>query len=235
MTDSSIMTLKGVGKRVTLPDSTELQILTDLELQIEPGEVVAIVGRSGSGKSTLLNVLGLLDVATSGTYHLQGQDVSSLGDTGRSRLRGAVLGFIFQQFHLLDRRTALENVAEPMLFGPRSELPARFDRATELLAKVGLAERAHSMPHLLSGGEQQRVAIARALCRRPQVILADEPTGALDEITGELILDHLFEAVRQEGVSLVLVTHDSSVAARADRVLQLSSGALQSISRSEGM
>ncbi len=149
-----------------------------------------------------------------------------MSDGRRSRFRGEFLGFIFQQFHLLDRRTALENVAEPLLFASRSELAGRFDRAAELLEKVGLADRAHSMPHLLSGGEQQRVAIARALVRNPKVVLADEPTGSLDETTGERVLDLLFDMVRAEGASLILVTHDRDVAERADRILTLSEGVL---------
>jgi putative ABC transport system ATP-binding protein len=148
-------------------------------------------------------------------------------DAKRSRLRGEFLGFIFQQFHLLDRRTALENVAEPLLYGSDGDLPGRMRRAAELLDEVGLADRAHSMPHLLSGGEQQRVAIARALVRRPRVVLADEPTGALDTSTGERVLDLLLNLVRAEGVSMILVTHERSVADRADRVLTLTGGKLE--------
>ena len=140
-------------------------------------------------------------------------------DAQRARLRGEVLGFIFQQFHLLDRRTALENVAEPLLLGSRQDIRERMERAMELLEQVGLADRAYSMPHLLSGGEQQRVAIARALVRNPRIVLADEPTGSLDETTGERILDLLFGLVRSRGVALVTVTHDRAIASRADRIL----------------
>lgn len=223
---TAIMELAGITKSFILPTGDRLDVLRGLDLTIEPGEVTAIVGRSGSGKTTLLNVLGLLDPPTSGTFTCNGMDVAKMSDGKRSRLRGEFLGFIFQQFHLLDRRTALENVAEPLLFGTRRDIMRRTERAWELLGQVGLTERAHSMPHLLSGGEQQRVAIARALARKPRVVLADEPTGSLDEATGEKILELLLNLVRAEGVALIMVTHDRAVASRADRVLTLSGGKL---------
>lgn len=226
MATDHLMELAGVTKSFTLPTGTRLDILRGIDLTIDAGEVTAIVGRSGSGKSTLLNVLGMLDTPTSGTYICDGADVARMRDSRRSRFRGEFLGFIFQQFHLLDRRTALENVAEPLLFASRGELAGRFDRATELLQKVGLGDRAHSMPHLLSGGEQQRVAIARALVRNPRVVLADEPTGSLDETTGERVLDLLFDMVRAEGAALIMVTHDTAIAKRANRILALSEGVL---------
>jgi putative ABC transport system ATP-binding protein len=219
--------MTGVGKQFTLPSGEPLEILANLDLVIAPGEVVAVVGRSGSGKSTLLNILGLLDTPTCGTYRLDGVDTGTLRDRQRAHLRGAFLGFIFQQFHLLDRRTALENVAEPLLYAPTEALANRHERAAALLDSVGLADRAHSMPHLLSGGEQQRVAIARALVRRPRLVLADEPTGALDTVTGERVLDLLFNLVRADAVSMVLVTHEPHVAARTDRVLTLRDGRLE--------
>lgn len=221
-----VLDLMDIGKSFTLPSGDVLGILRELDLRVGAGEVIAIVGRSGSGKSTLLNVLGLLDTPTYGTFLLDGRDVSGLKDAERSRLRGDTLGFIFQQFHLMDRRTALENVAEPLLYGPVAEMTTRHERAATLLDQVGLADRAHSMPHLLSGGEQQRVAIARALVRHPRIVLADEPTGALDEATGERVLSLLFDLVRAEGVTMILVTHDPDVAARADRVLTLDHGSL---------
>jgi len=226
MANDHLMELNGVTKSFTLPTGTRLDILRGIDLAIDAGEVTAIVGRSGSGKSTLLNVLGMLDTPSSGRYLCDGADVARMRDSRRSRFRGEFLGFIFQQFHLLDRRTALENVAEPLLFASRRDLAGRFDRAEALLGKVGLADRAQSMPHLLSGGEQQRVAIARALVRNPRVVLADEPTGSLDEATGERVLDLLFEMVRAEGAALILVTHDAAVAKRADRILTLSDGML---------
>jgi len=224
---TALVTLEGVGKSFTLPSGERLEILQGLDLAIAAGEVVAVVGRSGSGKSTLLNILGLLEPPSAGSYLLDGAETGRLGDRKRARLRGAFLGFIFQQFHLLDRRTALENVAEPLLYAGNGALAGRHERAAALLDAVGLAERAHSMPHLLSGGEQQRVAIARALVRAPRLVLADEPTGALDTATGERVLDLLLGLVRAEGVSMVLVTHEPNVAARADRVLALREGRLE--------
>lgn len=221
-----LLRMEGVEKTFTLPSDEQLRILSGLDLTVMPQEVIAIVGRSGSGKSTLLNLLGLLDVPTVGRITLAGRETSALNDAARSRVRGAFLGFIFQQFHLMDRRTALENVAEPLLYASASELSGRISQAQSLLQQVGLADRAHSMPHLLSGGEQQRVAIARALVRRPRLILADEPTGALDETTGERVLDLLFRLVRDGGSTMILVTHDRDVAARADRVLTLEGGRL---------
>lgn len=196
-------------------------------MTVEPGSITAIVGLSGSGKSTLLNILGLLEPPTDGQIRCDGVDVSSASDARRSRLRGEFLGFIFQQFHLLDRRTAMENVAEPLLYGTARDVAGRRERAMSLLEQVGLAERAHSMPHLLSGGEQQRVAIARALARRPRVVLADEPTGSLDAATSERVLELLLGLVRADGVALILVTHERLVAERADRVLTLRDGQLE--------
>jgi putative ABC transport system ATP-binding protein len=221
---NALIELAAVTKTFVLPSSERIEVLQGIDLTVEPGSVTAIVGRSGSGKSTLLNLLGLLDTPTTGAYRLDGTDVARLGDGARSRLRGQTLGFVFQQFHLLDRRTALENVAEPLLFGSRAERRGRMRRAAELLEQVGLAHRAHSMPHLMSGGEQQRVAIARALARHPRIVLADEPTGALDVATGDRVLDLLIERVQAEEVALILVTHDPAVAARAGRVLTLDAG-----------
>jgi putative ABC transport system ATP-binding protein len=221
-----ILELNQVGKVYTLPSGEELAVLRDLDLALAPGELVAVVGRSGSGKSTLLNILGLLDRPSSGACRIDGGNVSTLSDAKTSALRGRFLGFIFQQFHLLDRRTALENVAEPMLYAGAAGLSDRKRRAMDLLGQVGLSERADSMPHMLSGGEQQRVAIARALVRQPRVVLADEPTGALDVSTGRSVLDLLIDLVRSEGVTLVLVTHDREIAGRADRVLELANGRL---------
>lgn len=223
---SAVLELTGIARSFTLPNGEAIRVLDELDFAVEPGEIVAIVGRSGSGKSTLLNVLGLLDTPTAGSFRCEGTETTTLNDRARSRLRGAFFGFIFQQFHLLDRRTALENVAEPLLFADRHEMAQRFERSAELLEQVGLADRAQSMPHLLSGGEQQRVAIARALVRRPSVLLADEPTGSLDEVTGVRVLDTLIDLARAQSGALILVTHEREVAKRADRVLTLSGGRL---------
>lgn len=223
---TSMLELHNVEKSFVLPTTERIDVLRDVNLSVEPGDCVAIVGRSGSGKSTLLNILGLLDQPSAGRYICGGEDVSTLGDVDSSRLRGSFVGFIFQQFHLLDRRTALENVAEPLLFADSHSRKGRVARAAELLGRVGLIDRASSMPHLMSGGEKQRVAIARALIRTPRVVLADEPTGSLDIGTGAVVLDLLFEMSRAEQTALVLVTHDEALAARADRVYVLDAGKL---------
>ncbi|SBW28090.1 ABC transporter-like protein [Candidatus Protofrankia californiensis] len=219
-----LLSLMDVTRDVALPDGTSLPVLRGVTFDVRLGEVVAIVGRSGAGKSSLLNVLGLLDVPTTGSYLCAGQDIARLSDRRRSRLRGEYFGFVFQQFHLLERRTALDNVAEPLLYGPSRGIGRRHDRARVLLERVGLADRLWAMPHQLSGGEQQRVALARALVRSPQLILADEPTGSLDGENGQAVLALLLRLVREERRTLVLVTHDMDVAARADRVLTLDAG-----------
>lgn len=225
-----VLELVGIERSYALPSKECLTLLRSVDLCVEAGSVIAITGRSGSGKSTLLNVLGLLERPTAGQYAFNGVDTVPLNDEGRAALRGKSIGFVFQQFHLMDRRTALENVAEPLLFGSRSERSSRHARARELLESVGLADRADATPNLLSGGEQQRVAIARALSRHPEVILADEPTGALDEATGARVLDILLGLVREQGVALVLVTHDRLVAQRADQRFELSEGVLTGVS-----
>jgi putative ABC transport system ATP-binding protein len=222
-----LIELRDMHKEFPLPGGGSLDVLKRINLSVMPGEVVAIMGRSGSGKSTLLHILGLLERPTAGAYVLDGRDTVHLTDAEAAALRGATIGFIFQQFHLLERRTALENVAEPLLYASGRAYLQRKARAAELLARVGLADRMHAMPSALSGGEQQRVAIARALIRQPRLILADEPTGALDARTGELVLEMLFNLVRSSGVTLLLVTHDQAIAQRADRVLTLSDGCLE--------
>jgi putative ABC transport system ATP-binding protein len=225
-----LVELREVRKAFPLPSGGQLEVLRHVNLTVLPGEVVAIMGRSGSGKSTLLHLLGLLEKPTAGTYVLNGQETAHLTDAQAAALRGATIGFIFQQFHLMERRTALENVAEPLLYASGRALTQRKTRAAELLALVGLTERAHAMPSALSGGEQQRVAIARALVRQPRLVLADEPTGALDARTGEMVLDLLLGLVRSSGVTLLLVTHDQAIARRADRVLMLVNGCLEETS-----
>ena len=223
---TSILSLDHVSRHFALPSDQRIDVLADVSFDLQAGEVVAIVGRSGSGKSTLLNVMGLLDRPSSGQVQIRGQRVDRLSEVATSRLRGREIGFVFQQFFLMDRRTALQNVAEPLLYGPRTEQSHREQRARSLLEQVGLSGREESTPNLLSGGEQQRVAIARALVRRPQIVLADEPTGALDEATGNRVLSMLLELARSEQVGLVLVTHDRRVADLADRVVTLSTGHL---------
>jgi putative ABC transport system ATP-binding protein len=215
---------ENLGKRVPLP-SGELTILDGVGFSIHQGEAVAIVGASGSGKSTLLSLLAGLDVPSQGRVLLGDDDLSALDEDGRARVRGARVGFVFQSFQLLPSLTALENVMLPLeLRGDAdAEGPAR-----AILGQVGLAERLAHYPRQLSGGEQQRVALARAFVTRPSVLFADEPTGNLDTRTGLAVINLLFELNRESGTTLVLVTHDESLAARCGRVLRLDSGRLVS-------
>ena len=222
----SLLELRGISREVRLPDESVLPILTGVDLDVAPGEHVAIVGRSGSGKSTLLNLLGLLDTPTSGSYLLDGEPTDRLSARRRSRLRGEVFGFVFQQFNLLPRRTAAENVAAPLLYARGRDYLRRRSTAREMLDRVGLGARADQVPERLSGGEQQRVAIARALVRAPRVVLADEPTGALDVETGAQVMALLAQATAENGAALVTITHDLSVAALAGRRFRLERGHL---------
>ena len=189
--------------------------LIDLTLRIQAGEYLSIMGASGSGKSTLLNVLGTLDRLDTGTYELNGQRVDALGDEELSQVRARTLGFVFQSFHLLARYNAVENVELALLYA-RSPRKGRRARAMAALERVGLAQRAHHLPSQLSGGQQQRVSIARALVTEPSLLLADEPTGALDSATTDEILA-LFDRLHSEGATLIVVTHDRDVALRAQR------------------
>ena len=200
-----------------------VQALRGVSLRIEQGEVVAIVGPSGSGKTTLLGLLGGLDVATSGRIVLSGVDITSLSENRLAEIRNRKIGFVFQSFNLIPTLTAVENVGLPIQFarGPKAD-PAK--RATELLTAIGLADRLTHKPTQLSGGEQQRVAIARALANDPAIILADEPTGNLDSVTGERIMRQLLDLRANLGKTVVLVTHDPAIAARADRIIHLRDG-----------
>ena len=205
-------------------DSTgSLTILHEIAFELRPRESVAIVGASGSGKSTLLSILAGLDTPTSGTVVLAGSDLFALDEDARAALRSRLVGFVFQSFQLLGNLTAVENVMLPLeLMGRRDAREA----ATEMLKRVGLAERLRHYPKVLSGGEQQRVALARAFVVRPALLLADEPTGSLDFATGETVMALMFELNREAGTTLVLVTHDGAIAARCDRQLHIEAGRL---------
>jgi putative ABC transport system ATP-binding protein len=206
--------------------------LRGVSIEIAAGEFLAIVGASGSGKSTLMNILGLLDRPTSGSYFLAGEDVSGFDRDRRADLRSLKIGFVFQNFSLLPRTTALENVELPLLYGGRGRTPReRHARALELLTAVGLGDRAHHTPNQLSGGQQQRVAIARALVNEPELILADEPTGNLDSRTSVEIMEILQRLNRDRGITIVLITHEHDIAEYATRVVTVRDGRVQSDSR----
>lgn len=225
----ALLKVSGISRTVRLPDDSPLTILESVDLSVAPGEHVAIVGRSGTGKSTLLNILGLLDKPSSGEYFLDGTDMRRASARRRTQMRGAKFGFVFQQFNLLPGRSALANVTAPLLYARGRQFFDRTHIATQVLTDMGLGERLDSTPDQLSGGEQQRVAIARAVVRGPQVILADEPTGALDVETGAAVMGLLEQKAQATQAALITITHDLAVAARADRRLRLDHGVLTPI------
>ena len=227
----SLIELAGIERVFHLGDS-EVHALRQLELRIDSGEYVAVMGPSGSGKSTLLNLLGLLDRPNAGTYRLEGRDVTTLSPEEQARVRSERIGFVFQSFHLVPRLTAAENIGLPMVLAGIA--PAeRVQRVEQALADYGLADRAGHRPSQLSGGQRQRVAIARATIMQPAMILADEPTGNLDRATGEDVM-RLLEELNERGVTLIVVTHDAVLGARARRQLRMEDGEIrQDSERSE--
>ena len=216
-----LIELRNVYKIYPMGDEA-VHALDGVSLTIDQGEFVAIVGSSGSGKSTAMNIIGCLDVPTSGTYHLGGVDVSTMDDDQQAEIRNRMLGFIFQQYNLIPKLNVLENVELPLLYAglPASE---RKERARSALERVGLGDKCKNLPAQLSGGPQQRVSIARTLAGNPSVILADEPTGALDSRTGRDVLNFL-QKLNAEGDTVVLITHDNSIAVRAKRIVRLQDG-----------
>ena len=213
--------LRGISKIYGSGD-LEVKALDQLNLTVHEGDYLAVMGASGSGKSTAMNILGCLDRPTSGSYRLNGKAVEQLDDDALADVRNRSLGFVFQQFHLLGHASAMENVMLPMIYAgvPREE---RIERAQSALRRVGLAQRLENKPNQLSGGQQQRVAIARAIINRPSLLLADEPTGALDSSTTAEVLE-LFDELHQQGITLVMVTHEDDVAARAQRIARFQDG-----------
>ena len=216
-----LVELKDVYKIYHMGD-TEIHALDGISLTIDKGEFVAIVGQSGSGKSTCMNIIGCLDVATKGQYLLKDKDISNYTDDELAEVRNKMLGFIFQQYNLIAKLTVLENVELPLLYGGYSDKEQR-ERAMASLKKVGLDAKAKNLPSQLSGGQQQRVSIARALAGDPSVILADEPTGALDSRTGREVMQFL-QKLHEEGNTIVLITHDNSIAAQAKRIVRITDG-----------
>ena len=221
MSQAPVAELRGISKIYGSGD-LEVKALDQLNLTVQEGDYLAVMGASGSGKSTAMNILGCLDRPTSGTYRLNGTAVELLDDDALADVRNRSLGFVFQQFHLLGHASAMENVMLPMIYAgvPREE---RIERAQSALRRVGLAQRLENKPNQLSGGQQQRVAIARAIINRPSLLLADEPTGALDSSTTAEVLE-LFDELHQQGITLVMVTHEDDVAARAQRIARFQDG-----------
>lgn len=227
-----LISLAGLRRDYASGDGT-ITVLKDVDLTIERGEMVAIIGASGSGKSTLMNILGLLDRPTSGTYRISGRETSALDNDDRSALRREHFGFIFQRYHLLDEISALSNVEIPAVYAGRDRSQRR-ERAAALLGRLGMADRTEHRPGHLSGGQQQRVSIARALMNDADVILADEPTGALDKASGEEVL-RILDELHAEGRTIIIVTHDATVAARAERIIEISDGRIISDTRSRAL
>ena len=219
---AKLIELRNVYKIYSEGLESEVRALDGVSLEVERGEFVAVVGQSGSGKSTMMNVLGCLDIPTRGDYFLDGVDVRELSDKELSRIRNKQIGFIFQQYNLIQNLTVLENVERPLIYQGIDPIDRR-ELAMEALGRVGLADRAQHKPTQMSGGQQQRVAIARAISTHPPIIMADEPTGALDSRTGHEVLGFL-QQLNKEGSTVILITHDNGIAATARRVVRIADG-----------
>jgi len=228
----AVVSLIDITRTFRLGD-TEVHALQGVSVSVERGEFVAIMGSSGSGKSTLMNIIGCLDRPSGGQYVFEGRDVAQLPETALADIRGRRIGFVFQSFNLLARTSAVENVVLPLLYGAAAALSSkeRTERGLDMLASVGLAERARNTPNQLSGGQQQRVALARALINHPAVLLADEPTGNLDTRTSHEIMEIIRKLNREQGVTVIVVTHEQDIAAYADRVIMMRDGKVASDER----
>ncbi len=222
-----VIRMENIIKRYYVGKPNELEILHGIGLTVNEGEFVSIVGESGSGKSTLMNIIGVLDRQTAGNYYLEGQDVNSMTDEVRSAIRNQRIGFVFQNFNLLPRANALKNVMVPLMYS-RDRVKNQKERAMEMLDMVGMGERANHRPNELSGGQKQRVAIARAMINDPAIILADEPTGALDSKTGHMVMDLFHRLHEEQGKTVVLITHSQELAAETERIVTLLDGEIVS-------
>ncbi|MBQ2604113.1 MAG: ABC transporter ATP-binding protein [Acutalibacteraceae bacterium] len=225
-----ILSLNGIYKNY-LTGSLEVPVLKDINLSVEEGEYLAIMGPSGSGKSTLMNIIGCLDKPTSGQYLFDGVDIARQNDASLSNIRNRGIGFVFQNFNLLPRQTALENVELPLLYANIRKKKRR-EIAAEALAKVGLSDRMNFLPTQLSGGQKQRVAIARAIANKPKILLADEPTGALDSKSGDQVME-LFSQLNSEGMTIVMITHEKAIADCANKTIVIYDGELRTIEEFE--
>lgn len=225
--------MHNIVKKFYIGLPNELEILHGMDLEINEGEFTAIVGPSGSGKSTLMNIIGALDRPTSGIYELNGTDISELDDSELSDIRNKEIGFVFQNFNLISRTNAIENVELPMLYAGIGRKERR-KRAEELLEIVGMSDRADHNPNELSGGQKQRIAIARAMANSPSILLADEPTGALDSATGRMVMDIFHRLNKEEHKTIVLITHSNELAAETDRILTINDGKIVSDSKGGG-
>jgi putative ABC transport system ATP-binding protein len=223
MGKKTIIQMKDIIKRFFIGQPNELEVLKSISLEVHEGEFISIVGASGSGKSTLMNIIGALDRPTEGDYLLDGVEITSLNDNELSAIRNSKVGFVFQTFNLVPRTTALKNVELPMLYAGVSR-SKRMDRAKELLELVEMGDRIGHMPNELSGGEKQRVAIARSMANDPAIILADEPTGALDSVTGRLVMDIFHTLHRKQGKTIVLITHSMELAEETERIITIKDG-----------
>lgn len=230
--NDNIIEMKDIRKSFYIGTPNELHILKGIDISVKEGEFVSIVGSSGSGKSTLMNIIGALDRATSGNYILDGTNIEEISDNGLSEVRNRQIGFVFQTYNLIPRSSALKNVELPMLYYGMGR-KERKERAKELLELVGMADRMNHQPNELSGGQKQRVAIARALANNPSIILADEPTGALDSSTGRLVMDLFHKVHEEEGKTIVLITHNNELADETQRIITLKDGNI--ISNKENM
>lgn len=229
----TIIKLDNIIKKFYIDEPNELTVLKGISLEVKEGEFVSIVGASGSGKSTLMNIVGILDRPTSGDYILDGIDINSAEDNELSKLRNQKIGFVFQTYNLIAKTTALKNVELPMLYAGVGK-KERDKRARELLELVEMGERTKHLPEELSGGQKQRVAIARAMANNPSIILADEPTGALDSVTGRKVMDLFHKLNKEQGITIVLITHSNELAAETDRIITIKDGTIISEAPGKG-